>query len=83
MGERRGWIPDNSTILQYGANEGYVKSDEGGSRIIKTKVAEHKAENLSGFAASSSNTGSPGEGWLEKNAKIAEGGNSFDGDVRD
>ena len=60
---RRGWIPDNSTIFQYGANEGYVKSDEGGSRRIKTKVAEHEAENLSGFAASSSNMGSPGDGW--------------------
>ena len=64
MGERRrGWIPDNSTIFQYGANEGYVKSDEGGSRRIKAKVAVHEAENLSGFAASSSNMGSSGEGW--------------------
>ena len=63
MGERRrGWIPDNSTIFQYGVNKGYVKSDEGGSRRIKTKVAEHEVENLSGFAASSSNMGSPGEG---------------------
>ena len=31
---RRGWIPDDSTIFQYGANKGYVKSDEGGSRRI-------------------------------------------------
>ena len=61
--ESRGRIPDNSTIFQYGANEGYVKCNEGGSRRIKTKVVEHEAENLSGFAASSSNIGSPGEGW--------------------
>ena len=64
-------------------NEGYVKSDEGGSRRIKTKVAEHEAENFSGFAASSSNMGSPGKGWREKDAKVAEGGNSFNGGVRD
>ena len=64
MGERRrGWVPDNSRIFQYGANEGYVKSDEDGSRRIRTKVAEHEDENLSGFAASSSNMGSPGDGW--------------------
>ena len=47
MGERRrGWIPDNSTIFQYGVNKGYVKSDEGGSRRIKTKVVEHEVENV-------------------------------------
>ena len=35
MGERRrGWIPDDSTIFQYGANKGYVKFDDGGSRRI-------------------------------------------------
>ena len=64
MGERRrGWIPDDSTVIQYGANEGYLKSDDGGSRRIKTKVAQHEAENLSGFAASSSIMVRPGEGW--------------------
>ena len=33
-------IPDNSTIFQYGANEGYVNFLEGGSRSVVTLILE-------------------------------------------
>ena len=73
-----GRIPDNGTILKVGsANEGYIEPDKGRKGGMRIEVTKYEAENFTGFATNSRNMRRPEKGGCKQDAKIVEGGYTF------